>query len=181
MRELGNMSKKPAVLYKALVIGVIILIIGIGIQPVIASNVSNITKSDSEDDCNLCPSVSKRNSVRLKSIVNRLEKYDNILSVLSKRDPEIAVKYQKFSNTILNSNNELEYNLPIENNMSICDIIALIMFPILMFGSPFLELYDYSVENSKLLLLFISLVGIAVTNIFWLPTAIIYFYVFNCQ
>ncbi len=175
------MSKKPVVFYKMLVIGVIILFIGIGIQPAIASNISITKTSDSEDECNLCPSVTKKNLVRLKGIVNSIDKYDNILSKFSKRDPQIAVKYQELSNVIFNSNNELEYNLPIQNNMSICDILVLLLFPILMFGSPFFKLYDYSVENSKLLLLFISLLGIAVTNIFWLPTAITYFYIFKCQ
>jgi hypothetical protein len=49
------MNKKP-VLYKTLIIGVIILFVGVGVQPAFAVDVSN-----NEDECNLCPKVSKKN------------------------------------------------------------------------------------------------------------------------
>ena len=75
-----------------LVVGVILLFIGVGIQPAMAVNPDT---SDSEDDCNLCPKVSSLHLVRLKSLLNRIEKYDNILSVLSKKYPEVAEKYQE--------------------------------------------------------------------------------------
>jgi hypothetical protein len=181
LRELENMNRKHNVFYKTLVIGVIVLFIGIGIQPAIANNVSITKASESEDDCDICPTITNRNLARVKSMVNKIENNDNSLSLLSKQCPKIAVKYQEISNKIINSNKDLEHNIPLVSSLTICDIIALFMFPILMFGAPFLNLYDYSIENSKVLLFIISLLGIAVAQIFWLPTTIIYYYVFKCE
>jgi hypothetical protein len=86
-----------SLLYKSLVVGVIVLFIGVGVQPAFA--VTSIT-SDSDDECNLCPKLSKQHIVRVKSLLDRLEKYDNELSVLSKLNPEIEEKYQEISNYI---------------------------------------------------------------------------------
>ncbi|KYK23260.1 hypothetical protein AYK21_02870 [Thermoplasmatales archaeon SG8-52-2] len=174
------MNKKQNVFYKTLVIGVVVLFIGIGIQPAIANNVF-IKASKSEEDCDICPTIRNQNFVRIKSMLKRLDNNDNTLSVLSKQYPKIAVIYQELSNKVINRNMEFKHNFHLETSLTICDILALFMFPILMFGSPFLSLFDYSVENSKVLLFLISLLGITVTNIFWLPTAIIYFYVLKCQ
>ena len=65
------MNKNP-VLYKSLVVGVIILFVGVGIQPAFA--VSPDT-SESEDDCNLCAKkVSKSHLILIESLLNRVEK-----------------------------------------------------------------------------------------------------------
>ncbi|KYK33345.1 MAG: hypothetical protein AYK22_09090 [Thermoplasmatales archaeon SG8-52-3] len=49
---------KERVLYKSLVTGVIVLFIGVGIQPAIAVDISK-SSSNNEDDCELCPTISK--------------------------------------------------------------------------------------------------------------------------
>ena len=77
------MAKKSSLLSKTLVVAVIVLFIGVGIQPALA-DVSYTTVSDSDEDCNLCPKVSNLHLVRLKSLLYRLEKYDNLLSVTGK-------------------------------------------------------------------------------------------------
>ena len=65
---------------------------GIAIQPAIAVNPIS---GDNEDDCDICPKVSKIHLVRLKSLLNRVETLNNKLLVMSKLNPEIVVKYQE--------------------------------------------------------------------------------------
>ncbi|UCF49716.1 MAG: hypothetical protein JSU91_08205, partial [Thermoplasmatales archaeon] len=93
------MDRNPVVLYKTLVVGIIVLLLGIGIQPAIA-NVSNISISDSKDDCEICPKVSNKNLVLIKSLINRLEIFEKQLSVLSRFYPEFEDKYQEVSEAI---------------------------------------------------------------------------------
>ena len=100
------MKGKP-VLYKILVVGVIVLFIGLGVQPAIAVTPDT---SDSDDNCNLCPKkVSKPHLERLTTLLDRLDKYDNQLSEQSKLYPELKEKYQDFSNrfTILTLLNQI--------------------------------------------------------------------------
>ena len=91
MRELGNM-------YKALVIGVIVLFIGVGIQPAIAVTLNS---ADSEDDCNLCPKkVSKQHIIKLKSLISRLDTLNTKLLTVSKLNPDIEERYQDISDKV---------------------------------------------------------------------------------
>ncbi|UCF49412.1 MAG: hypothetical protein JSU91_06610 [Thermoplasmatales archaeon] len=116
--------KGNPVLYKTLVVGVIVLFIGIGVQPAFA-----VTKdiSDSDDDCDICPKVSKSHLLLIKSFLKRLEKYDDESSVLSKLNPEIEEKYQEISyafSSLSNINKESdfdEWNFPV-----ICNILWII-------------------------------------------------------
>jgi hypothetical protein len=69
---------KEKILYKYLVIGVIVLFIGVGIQPAFAKNVSIRKISDKEDDCSLCAKKFNRLQLVLNIIyLNRLENYKN--------------------------------------------------------------------------------------------------------
>jgi hypothetical protein len=68
----------------------------------------------SDDDCNLCPKkVSKSHIVLIKSLLNRLEKYDTQLSVLSKLNSELDEKYKDFN-----------------DNFFICFIIVILFYPL---------------------------------------------------
>jgi len=68
------MTKKP-VLYKSLVVGVIVLFIGVGIQPAFAVT-PDISKSD--DDCNLCPKKGTlQNLPLIANILDRLDKFES--------------------------------------------------------------------------------------------------------
>ena len=105
------MEKKPRLFYKMLVFGVIVLFIGIGIQPAFAVTPD---KSDNDDDCKLCPKVSNLHFVRLKNLLNRVEKYDNILSVLSKHNSKEI-------------NKELKPNKPLNDYPITCNILDKIL------------------------------------------------------
>ena len=91
------MNKLRDLLSKTLVVGVIVLFIGVGIQPAFAVTPDT---SDSVEDCNLCPKASKQQIDRLNNLLERLVRYDSQLSILSKHNPEIEEKYQELSNYI---------------------------------------------------------------------------------
>jgi hypothetical protein len=80
------------------ILGIVILFLGVGIQPAIAvtPNTSGI-----ENDCNLCPKkVSKPSLVLIQSLLDRLKYYDNELSVLTKFYFRIGV-YKEISNRLI--------------------------------------------------------------------------------
>ena len=118
---------KERILGKGLVVGVILLFIGISIQPAFAIN---SISSDNEEDCSICPKVSKQHLVRLKSLINRAESLNNKLLVMSKLYPEVAEKYQELSDriiTIKEMNKELK---PDRKYPIICTILLIIWLPV---------------------------------------------------
>ena len=99
---------------------------GIAIQSAIAVNPIS---GDNEDDCDICPKVSKIHLVRLKSLLNRVETLNNKLLVMSKLNPEVEEKYQELSDRIT--------ILPVSiNRENICTILAMILGPFLILLYP---------------------------------------------
>ncbi|UCF49492.1 MAG: hypothetical protein JSU91_07020 [Thermoplasmatales archaeon] len=145
--------KGNPVLYKALVVGVIVLFIGVGVQPAIA-DVSNISISDSNEDCNLCPKVSKQHIVRIKGLIDGLDTLNTKLSKVSKLNPELEEKYQDLSDRIavLSEINEVYLSEQKGDNPIICGILV-IMFGILITPTLlyFLTLSNERFRNIKLL------------------------------
>ena len=70
------MVKASNWVYKTITIGVIVLFICVGIQPAFAFNPNTL---DSEEECNICPKINNLHLSRLKNLLNRVEKYDNII------------------------------------------------------------------------------------------------------
>jgi len=88
----------------ALAVGIILLFLGVAIQPSIATikqeSIDEEYSSDSEEDCKLCPKASKKHLVRLKSFINRFENLGNKLSVISKYNPIVVEEHQELSDRI---------------------------------------------------------------------------------
>jgi len=79
-----------------IVIGITIIFLGVGFQPAVGFNpvVSN-------DACNLCANiVSKSHLFLIQSLLDRLEYYDNELSVLTKFYPGFGI-YKEISNRLI--------------------------------------------------------------------------------
>jgi hypothetical protein len=138
------MSKNP-VLYKSLAVSVIVLFIGLGIQPAFAITSNSI---ESDDDCNLCPKASKKHIDRLINLLDRLERYDTQLSELFNQYPEFEEKYQEIlvQFDVLSELNEInlpgqEWNYPI-----ICGIIGIIDIS-LRFLMDFIDSIIYSLPG----------------------------------
>ena len=116
-------------LKNGLVVGVILLFIGIAIQPAIAVNPIS---TDNEDDCDICPKISNLHLVRLRSLINRVETPDNKLSVISKFHPKLAEKYQELFNritTLKEINKELKPYIPWYEHPIICIILYSLLLP----------------------------------------------------
>jgi len=122
---------------KLLAVGVIVLFLGLAFQPTFAINLSK-SISDDECECDICPKVSKQYFVRLKSLINIIDRYNNPLSVLSKLNPEVDEKYQELSESIstlqdLNGNDDFCDAL---NNIAwLCLMIleTIVITPLLIF------------------------------------------------
>jgi len=126
------MNKMRDLLSKTLVVGIIVLFIGVGIQPAFAVTPDI---SDSEDDCNLCAKkVSKQHIDRIINLIDRIEKYDNQLSIISKYYPGLLEKYQELSEIykiIKNKTKVLELRRPKIIRYILCETTALITIIIL--------------------------------------------------
>ena len=94
---------KYRIFRNALVVCIILLFIGVTVQPSIATiqpeSIDVEYSSDTEEDCN-CQPVSKSHLVLIEMLLKILEKYDNQLSILSKLNPEFEEKYQEVSERI---------------------------------------------------------------------------------
>ena len=80
---------------KCLVVGIILLFIGVGIQPAFAIDISNNSPSKNIEDCN-CQVADNFDIVRVKSLLNRAERslnrveiFAKLIPVLSKENPEV--------------------------------------------------------------------------------------------
>ena len=133
-------------------VGIILLFIGVAVQPAFANEVSTTTSSDTEDECDICPKASKSHLVLIKSLINRVEKYDNQLSVSSKLNLEIGEKYKELSDRI-SSIIEIDNGLNTNGDYPIiCNILFLLIYGKLMqliFISVFFQFL--SEQPSKLL------------------------------
>jgi len=117
-----------------------------------------------EDDCNLCPKVSNQHLVRLENLLNKIYKYDNILSALSKNYPEIAEKYQELSKritTFKKMNKELKQIASGDKNTNLCDLLHNISLSLLV---PYAFYRGFSQENDYPILNLILFPFIVVTT-----------------
>ena len=77
---------------KVLVIGVILLFLGVGFQPVFANEVSIAKKSDVEEDCLECQPVYRVDLLKVNLLMNRLKVFTNIIMHRFDHFPEIQEK-----------------------------------------------------------------------------------------
>jgi hypothetical protein len=119
---------------KGLVVGIIFLFIGVGVQPAFARDTIKTTISETLEDCE-CQPIRNHNldrleklSIRTNMLLNRVRIFTNIVGILSKNNPEISKeKFEELSNRITTLK-ELNENLNLYN-----PTVCLALF--LMFGS----------------------------------------------
>lgn len=87
---------------KGLVVGIIILFIGVGVQPVFANDISVSTTSDSED-CIDCQVLDGYSLLRVNLLFTRIKAVINFVSYRFGDIPEVKEKYEDIFN-IINSN-----------------------------------------------------------------------------
>jgi len=157
-----------------IVVGITTLFLGLAIQPSIAVNPIS---SENEDDCSICPKVSKPHLVRLKRLLDRFEKYNERLSVISKHNPEVEGKYQELSdrinplsemNKILNSNYLF--------NFTACVILFLIWLLYgILFIIPLRFIYEFLLNKKPYIMAEIVANFIMIAAIPILPVFLLWF------
>jgi hypothetical protein len=146
-----------------------------GIQPAFAVDVST-SISDSEEECDICPKVSKQHIYRLINLLDKLEKYDNQLSVLSKRNPEFEEKYREISKIVTDFkeiNKELKQVANGDTNIDFCDalgkITGVLLIPYILFVFYFQVNHDKPILQAILLpfVFVISIIGFTGFILYW--------------
>ena len=142
------MDRNPDLLYKTLVVGVIVLFIGVGIQPAFA-DVSNISKSESNENCDICPSI--------EDLV----------------DNEDVKKYQKLLDKI---NSLKEEDEELNSNTPLCDWIYEITNKWPFFLYPWGEFMLRFWENGYKIIWFIGMIPIIISALIISPLFTYYIY-----
>ena len=82
-----------------LILGIIFIFIGVGIQPAFAVEISNDRTSDNVEDCD-CQVDDNYRLEKYKNQIIKLKTYSKLLLTLSKNNPEVEVEYEKLLNDI---------------------------------------------------------------------------------
>lgn len=181
------MIKDTTFFYKLLLIGVIVLFIGVGIQPAFAVYNKSTNIEDVEDFG--CEEISYTKIVKIERLLDRIEITNELLLLLSKHNPELIVENEKLSNKIkeFTSNLEVLATNPSNENRPICKILANLGV-IVLFSYCFYALICtcilYDVPEGNLLhkmlsfILFIPVIPIQVLLASWI---FLYSDVFKCM
>jgi len=119
-----------SIVKKSLVAGIIVLFIGVGIQPAFANEISINRPSENKEDCG-CQVADNFDIVRLERLLDRLKGYTKTLLFLSKNNPKIAGKCQELSdgiNKIADKYEELKTVSTKDDYPIICDILEIMAY-----------------------------------------------------
>ena len=86
---------------KVLAVAVILLFLGVGVQPALANEVSN-TVSDVDEDCLECQPVNRIDILKVKLLMIRVEAFTNVILSRFGHIPEIREKCEEISDRITN-------------------------------------------------------------------------------
>jgi hypothetical protein len=144
---------------KLLVVGIIVLFVGVGIQSAFAveSRVSNDT-IEKEEDCD-CQEIDKINPVRVKLLFNQLKVVSNILLKKFGHNPEVKEQCQKLLELIKSNRKSYEPPFPI-----FCSILENITISVWETAQNIYDIIDIYTDEGlflKALLLIITLGPIA--------------------
>ena len=169
-----------------LILGIIFLFIGVGIQPAFAIEISNIKPSENVEDCN-CGIADNYDTVRVKSLLtraesllNRVEIFTNIIPLLYKDTPEVIKDCEKLSekiSTFREMNEELNTNTPFREYPIICGLL----YPFFVITNDignFLDDMCVKYRDNKFLLDFFSLL-----LTLWIPPSLFMLFImllFGC-
>jgi hypothetical protein len=107
-----------------LIIGIIFLFIGVGVQPAFAVEISNDITTEDNEDCN-CKEVDNYKLENFNIQIGKLETFSKLLLLLSNNNPEIKVQYQELLddiNLFEEIYDDLENNIPL-GGRPICNIL----------------------------------------------------------
>ena len=140
---------------KGLVVAITILFIGVGIQPVFASNVSINESSNIEKNCLECKPVNRLDLLTVKLLLIRVEAITNIILSKYRHIPEITEKYEEVLD-IIDYSRVLDYPI-------ICGILLILYNT---FSSLYEILVNIILNHRTLYLIFFPIlfpIGFAIT------------------
>jgi len=73
---------------KVIVIGIIVLFVGMGFQPAFAVDTKQSIDDNKSEECEECNEFSDADLIKVKNLLNRVEKRTKLLLILSKNNPE---------------------------------------------------------------------------------------------
>jgi len=179
---------QKSIIRKGLVSLVIILFIGIGINPAFAIDISKVRPSENIEDCN-CQVDDNYDIVKIKSLLNRAERLVNrvealtkLIPVLSKDNPEFMVEYKELLNDIdlfVEIHDYLENNYSVDDR-PICDFLSNTLRKLFDIQVKYGDLCGKSFFDAKLILMFIYFTLIVCITLIMCPISILYFVIFMC-
>jgi hypothetical protein len=180
---------QKSIIKKGLVAGIIVLFIGIGVQPAFAVDISNNRPSEYIEDCGC--EINDNNLVRIKSLLKRIESLLDrveirikLITTLYKDHPEVIEDCEEISEkiTTFREMNEENFSERIsisgsQSNKIICDILEilyLLTFPIVIILTPIRDKYE---EGT---IIYIMLTLVAVPLLILASISAMLLYVFDC-
>ena len=161
---------------KGLVVGIIILFVGMGVQPALAvENKVSTDKVEDLEDCD-CQEIDDEQLGILKKYLNRFESNIKKLSLLFKDNSEIANEYEELTNSIQ------EMNIVINSDIKfpiLCEFFTNILESLGKKSIECLELINhYNRLNKKIPVMFLTGLYILLTAI---SIPLVPFYIFFCN
>ena len=108
----------------SLVFGVILLFLGVGFQPALATEISINPVSDVEEDCLDCQPVNRVELLKVKLLVIKLKAFNSIILSRFGHIPDIAEKCQEISDRFA--------QLSVFSNPPICNLLLFILLVIMV-------------------------------------------------
>ncbi len=154
-------------LIKTFTLGVVVLFIGVSIQPSIVSE--SVTNSyDTENNCD-CRPVSNKDFIKIDRNLDRLESLINIFLLISKRNSEFAEIGQKLSahfNDIKIMISELKH-ISIASKI-ICNITKIIVLTIASIGWFFLDIaFKMKIEMFFIFFWLVAFFIVGISYLIW--------------
>ena len=168
LMEENNMEE--SLFRKSLVVGIILLFIGVGVQPALANkSITYITEIKQNCDCQVTDNfyLIRLESLltRAERLISRVEILTNLILLLSKDYPEVIEDREELSEmfiTLRDMNGELDLNHSHREYPIICELLdsllKIIGIPTVIFYELYEKYYDYPIlrEFFNMFLLFFA-------------------------
>jgi hypothetical protein len=150
-------------LRKSIVISIILLLIGVSVSSAVSVDTKSTISNNQREECRECNEVSDADLIRVERLLNRVEVYSKLLSVLGKYNPELREMSEELSDEITTLNDlyeELNLHQSSQYIPIVCEIVESIMTSLGNILIPVYELINrfYGNEIIRNILISISLV-----------------------
>ena len=157
---------------KILVVGIIVLFLGVGFQPALANEISDV-----EEDCG-CQPVSRVDLLKVKLLLIRLEAFTNVILSKYEHIPEIQEECGEILDRITSlreMNDEFESHLLLNDEHPWCKFLMPIGNTLTIIIFTLIDL-TYYFENNPILLKIIGFLGFSLLPLYTTVLALVILY-----